>query len=43
MGDEKKLATYEVVDKMAPRGSFTAKTAVDCLRRERAGTLVAGS
>ena len=27
---------------MAPRGFFTAKTSLDCLRRERAGVLFAG-
>ena len=30
------------MDKMAPRGFFTAKTALDCLRREMAGDLKPG-
>src|SRR5262249_36254327 len=34
---------YAVVDHMAPRGFFTAKTALDCLRREKAGDLEPGS
>lgn len=34
---------YRRVDQMAPRGFFTAKTAVDCLRRERAGDLKPGT
>ena len=34
--------TYAQVDRMAPRGFFTAKTSLDCLRRERAGTVPAG-
>jgi tetratricopeptide (TPR) repeat protein len=34
---------YEQVDKMAPRGFFTAKTAVDCLRRERSGDVIPGT
>lgn len=33
---------YQQVDQMAPRGFFTAKTAVDCLRRERSGELKLG-
>jgi len=33
---------YQRVDQMAPRGFFTAKTAVDCLRRERTGDLKPG-
>jgi tetratricopeptide (TPR) repeat protein len=33
---------YAKVDRMAPRGFFTAKTFLDCLRRERAGTLFPG-
>ena len=33
---------YAEVDRMAPRGFFTAKTSLDCLRRERAGFLPAG-
>lgn len=33
---------YAEVDRMAPRGFFTAKTSLDCLRRERAGSLPAG-
>lgn len=34
---------YQQVDKMAPHGFFTAKTAVDCLRRERAGDVIPGT
>jgi tetratricopeptide (TPR) repeat protein len=34
---------YALVDKMAPRGFFTAKTALDCLRREKAGDLKPGT
>jgi tetratricopeptide (TPR) repeat protein len=34
---------YAVVDKMAPRGFFTAKTALDCLRREKTGDLEPGT
>jgi tetratricopeptide (TPR) repeat protein len=30
---------YAEVDRMSPRGFFTAKASLDCLRRERAGTL----
>jgi tetratricopeptide (TPR) repeat protein len=33
---------YAAVDKMAPRGFFTAKTAIDCLRREKSGGLKPG-
>jgi tetratricopeptide (TPR) repeat protein len=33
---------YAEVDRMAPRGFFTAKTSLDCLRRERAGALFPG-
>ncbi|MDI5965667.1 tetratricopeptide repeat protein [Streptantibioticus silvisoli] len=33
---------YERVDRLAPRGFFTRKTALDMLRRERAGTLFTG-
>jgi len=33
---------YKRVDQMAPRGFFTAKTAVDCLRREHTGDLKPG-
>jgi tetratricopeptide (TPR) repeat protein len=33
---------YEQVDQMAPRGFFTCKTALDMLRRERAGDLFPG-
>lgn len=33
---------YAEVDRMAPRGFFTAKASLDCLRRERAGTLPPG-
>jgi tetratricopeptide (TPR) repeat protein len=33
---------YAEVDRMAPRGFFTAKTSLDCLRRERAGVLFPG-
>lgn len=33
---------YAEVDRMAPRGFFTAKTSLDCLRRERAGVLGPG-
>jgi tetratricopeptide (TPR) repeat protein len=34
---------YAAVDKMAPRGFFTARTALDCLRREQAGDVKAGT
>jgi len=40
---EKAEEYYAAVDKMAPRGFFTAKTALDCLRREKAGDLKPGS
>ncbi len=33
---------YARVDEMAPRGFFTCKTSLDCLRRERAGELFPG-
>jgi tetratricopeptide (TPR) repeat protein len=33
---------YAVVDTMAPRGFYTCKTSLDCLRRERAGGLFPG-
>jgi tetratricopeptide (TPR) repeat protein len=33
---------YAQVDRMAPRGFFTCKTTLHCLRRERAGELSAG-
>jgi len=33
---------YAEVDRMAPRGFFTAKTSLDCLRREREGALPSG-
>src|SRR4030095_7700715 len=33
---------YAEVDRMAPRGFLTAKTSLDCLRRERAGVLFPG-
>jgi tetratricopeptide (TPR) repeat protein len=33
---------YAEVDRMAPRGFFTAKASLDCLRRERAGSLPQG-
>jgi len=33
---------YAEVDRMAPRGFFTAKTSLDCLRRERAGVVPPG-
>jgi tetratricopeptide (TPR) repeat protein len=42
-GDSKKAEeSYAEVDRMAPRGFFTAKTSLDCLRRERAGVLPPG-
>jgi len=41
--DEKALENYERVVKMSPRGFFTAITAVDTLRREKAGGLPRGS
>jgi tetratricopeptide (TPR) repeat protein len=34
---------YAAVDRMAPRGFFTAKTALDCLRREKAGDFEPGT
>ncbi len=40
---EKAEEFYTTVDKMAPRGFFTAKTALDCLRREKAGDLKSGT
>jgi tetratricopeptide (TPR) repeat protein len=33
---------YAEVDRLAPRGFFTCKTTLDCLRRERAGELPGG-
>jgi tetratricopeptide (TPR) repeat protein len=33
---------YAEVDRMAPRGFFTAKTSLDCLRRERGGAVPSG-
>jgi tetratricopeptide (TPR) repeat protein len=33
---------YALVDRLAPRGFFTCKTTLDCLRRERAGELPEG-
>lgn len=33
---------YAEVDRLAPRGFFTCKATLDCLRRERAGELPAG-
>lgn len=33
---------YAEVDRLAPRGFFTCKTTLDCLRRERTGALPAG-
>lgn len=33
---------YAQVDAMAPRGFFTCKTSLECLRRERAGELFPG-
>jgi len=42
-GDAAKAeALYAEVDRMAPRGFFTAKTSLDCLRRERTGVLFPG-
>lgn len=40
---EKAEQSYAAVDKLAPRGFFTAKTALDCLRREKAGDLRPGT
>ncbi len=40
--DVKAEETYLRVEKLAPRGFFTAKTSLDCLRRQRAGTLPTG-
>ncbi|PYV69092.1 MAG: hypothetical protein DMG96_34815 [Acidobacteria bacterium] len=37
------LENYEIVNKMAPRGFFTAQTAVYCLRREKVGQLPPGT
>lgn len=43
MGDRAKAeAHYERVERLAPRGFFTAKTSLDCLRRERAQKLPEG-
>jgi hypothetical protein len=42
-GDSTKAEEYYAdVDRMAPRGFFTTKTSLDCLRRERAGAVPAG-
>lgn len=42
-GDSEKAEEYYTeVDRMAPRGFFTSKTSLDCLRRERAGVLPPG-
>jgi tetratricopeptide (TPR) repeat protein len=42
-GDSTKAEEYYAqVDRLAPRGFFTAKTSLDCLRRERAGVLPPG-
>ena len=42
-GDSAKAeALYAEVDRMEPRGFFTAKTSLDCLRRERTGVLFPG-
>ena len=42
-GDSNKAEEhYAEVDRMAPRGFFTAKTSLDCLRREHAGFLPPG-
>ena len=42
-GDEVKAEEqYAIVDKLAPRGFFTAKTSLDCLRRQRSGALPPG-
>jgi tetratricopeptide (TPR) repeat protein len=40
---EKAEESYAAVNRMAPRGFFTAKTALDCLRREKAGDLAPGA
>ncbi|WP_437736377.1 tetratricopeptide repeat protein [Sorangium sp. So ce1335] len=43
MGDSAKAEErYAEVDRMAPRGFFTAKRSLDCLRRERTGALPPG-
>jgi len=43
MGDTAKaLEWYEKVDRVAPRGFFTCKTTLDCLRREQDGSLPSG-
>jgi len=34
---------YDEVNKLAPRGYFTTKTALDCLRRERSGEIGSGA
>ena len=34
---------YEVVERLAPRGFFTYKSELDCIRRERAGEFLAGT
>jgi tetratricopeptide (TPR) repeat protein len=42
-GDYAKAETlYAEVDRMAPRGFFTCKTSLDCLRRERRGEVPPG-
>lgn len=33
---------YAIVNKLAPRGFFTAKTSIDCLRRQRGGSFPQG-
>ncbi len=44
MGDaDKALQLYQQVDEMAPEGFFTAKVAIDVLRRERDGVVEEGS
>jgi tetratricopeptide (TPR) repeat protein len=43
MGDPVRAeALYLEVDQLAPRGFFTCKTSLDCLRRERAGAVPKG-
>jgi len=34
---------YEVVERLAPRGFFTYKSELDCVRRERAGEFITGT
>lgn len=44
MGDDTRAKEkYEEVDKLAPRGFFTSKAALDCLRREQSGEIGAGA